>query len=335
MGRALANNITNLRVEPVLERSSAGSTGLDPLEIIEQEPDAGLGNGGLGRLAACFLDSMATLGIPGMGCGPALRVRHLQADHARWLAARAAGPLARATRPVGSRASGSKSVEVQLGVLVRGARRSATSRARKPVDLIGIPYDRPVVGYGGKTINTLRLWSASTPDYFDFQQFSAGDFVGALAETLTAETVTRVLYPDDSTTRRQGAALRAAVLPGGVHAGRRDPPVPRRGQRLVRAAGQGRDPAQRHASDAGGARADADPARRGEARLGRGVGSHAAHARVHQSHATCPRRSRNGRCAWFETLLPRQLEIVYEINRRFLDEVARRGFPATTGAWRA
>jgi hypothetical protein len=74
----------------------------------------------------------------------------------------------------------------------------------KPSTLIGTPYDRPVVGYGGKTVNTLRLWAAATHDHFDFQQFSSGDFVGALAETLTAETLTRVLYPDDSTTEGKG-----------------------------------------------------------------------------------------------------------------------------------
>src|SRR5207248_4808549 len=68
----------------------------------------------------------------------------------------------------------------------------------------GIPFDRPVVGYSGKTINTLRLWAAATPHYFDFQRFSSGDFVGALAETLAAESLTRVLYPDDSTSQGQG-----------------------------------------------------------------------------------------------------------------------------------
>src|SRR6185369_10988030 len=76
----------------------------------------------------------------------------------------------------------------------------------RPSTLIGIPFDRPVVGYGGKTINTLRLWAAATPDYFDFQEFSGGDFVGALAGTLSAESLTRVLYPDDSTSI--GKALR-------------------------------------------------------------------------------------------------------------------------------
>ena len=76
----------------------------------------------------------------------------------------------------------------------------------QPSSLIGVPYDRPIVGYGGKTINTLRLWAAAAPDYFDFKKFSSGDFVAALAESLAAESITRVLYPDDSTSK--GQALR-------------------------------------------------------------------------------------------------------------------------------
>ena len=283
MGRSLANNITNLMLDPVWSQFCKKHK-IDPLEIIEQEPDAGLGNGGLGRLAACFLDSMATLGIPGMGSGLRYEYgifkqtmrdgwQHEQPDH--WLARPDPWEVARPD----------EAVEVRLACsfdIHAGALRTVQDR---PSTLIGIPYDRPVVGYGGRTINTLRLWSAATPDYFDFQQFSSGDFVGALAETLTAETLTRVLYPDDSTTEGQGTALPAAVLPGGLHAGRRDPPFPRRRQRLVRAARQGRDAAQRHASDARGPRADADPPRRGEARMGRGLGSHAAHARLHEPHA--------------------------------------------------
>jgi starch phosphorylase len=74
----------------------------------------------------------------------------------------------------------------------------------KPSTLIGIPFDRPVVGFGGKTINSLRLWSATAPDYFDFQEFSTGDFVGAVVGSVAAQTLTRVLYPDDSTGMGQG-----------------------------------------------------------------------------------------------------------------------------------
>ena len=76
--------------------------------------------------------------------------------------------------------------------------------AGRPSTLIGLPFDRPVVGYGGETVNTLRLWAAAAPDVFDFQVFSAGEFVSALAERLSAESLTRVLYPDDSTSMGQG-----------------------------------------------------------------------------------------------------------------------------------
>ena len=246
MGRALANNITNLMLDPVWGQFCKKHD-LDPLEIIEQEPDAGLGNGGLGRLAACFLDSMATLGIPGMGCGlryeygifkQAVRDgwQHEQPDH--WLA----GP----TR--GKSRGPNEAVEVQLGLLVRHSRRARCAWSRPASTLIGIPYDRPVVGYGGKTINTLRLWAAATPDYFDFQQFSSGDFVGALAETLTAETLTRVLYPDDSTTEGKGLRFLQQYFLVACTLADADPPLPRRRQRLVRAARQGGDATQRHAS---------------------------------------------------------------------------------------
>src|SRR5881394_1813899 len=202
MGRALANNITNLMLAPVWSQVCK-QHGLDPLEIVEQEPDAGLGNGGLGRLAACFLDSMATLGLPGMGSG--LRYEYgifkqtmrdgwqcEQPD--RWLTRPDPWEVARPNEAVEVRLA--CSFEVRAGAL-----RIVPGR---PSTLIAVPYDRPVVGYGGKTVNTLRLWSAATHDEFDFQQFSSGDFVGALAETLSAETLTRVLYPDDSTTEGKG-----------------------------------------------------------------------------------------------------------------------------------
>src|SRR6185436_238441 len=146
---------------------------------------------------------MATLGIPGMGYG--LRYDYgifRQRIRNGWQAEQPDDWLARpdpweVPRP-------NEAVEVKLNVSFEirgGALRVVEGR---PSSLIGIPYDRPVVGDGGHTINTLRLWAASTPDYFDFAQFSTGDFIGALAETLTAETVTRVLYPDDSTTEGKG-----------------------------------------------------------------------------------------------------------------------------------
>ena len=165
----------------------------------------------------------------------------------------------------------------------------------RPSTLIGIPYDRPVVGYGGKTINTLRLWSAATPDYFDFQQFSGGDFVGALAETLTAETLTRVLYPDDSTTEGKGLRflqqyfLVACTLADAIRRFRAA------GNDWSDAAGQGRDAAQRHAPDARGPRADAHPP--DDATLdGTKPGiSRSARSLTPTTHC-CQKPSRNGRC---------------------------------------
>ena len=141
MGRALANNITNLMLDPVWSQFCKKHK-LDPLEIIEQEPDAGLGNGGLGRLAACFLDSMATLGIPGMGSGLRYEYgifkqtmrdgwQHEQPDH--WLARPDPWEVARPN----------EAVEVQLACsfdIRGGALRVVQGR---PSTLIGIPYDRP------------------------------------------------------------------------------------------------------------------------------------------------------------------------------------------------
>ncbi len=95
-------------------------------------------------------------------------------------------------------------VEVKLNCSFEMHGGSLRAVPGKPSSLFGMPFDRPVVGYGGNTINTLRLWSAAAPDFFDFQAFSQGDFVGAVAETLEAEALTRVLYPDDSTSMGQG-----------------------------------------------------------------------------------------------------------------------------------
>jgi starch phosphorylase len=204
LGRSLANNITNLLLDPVVQRVVA-EKGLDWLGLLEQEPDAGLGNGGLGRLAACFLDSMATMQLPAMGYG--LRYEYglfkqtiqdgwQQEQPDNWLRQPDPWEVARPYEKVDVRLN--CSFEVRAGTL--------QPIVGQPSSLIGLPFDRPVVGYGGKTINTLRLWAAAAPESFDFQAFSGGEFVSALAERLAAESLTRVLYPDDSTS--MGQALR-------------------------------------------------------------------------------------------------------------------------------
>jgi len=202
IGRSLANNITNLLLEPLAQQVIEQKQ-LNWPEVLEQEPDAGLGNGGLGRLAACFLDSMATLQLPAMGYG--LRYEYgifKQNIKDGWQQEQPDNWLARPDPWEVPRLDEAVEVKLDCSFEIRGgALRVVKGR---PSSLIGIPYDRPVVGYGGRTINTLRLWAAKTPNYFDFARFSSGDFVGALAETLTAETFTRVLYPDDHTTEGKG-----------------------------------------------------------------------------------------------------------------------------------
>src|ERR1700737_3361276 len=202
IGRSLANNITNLMLEPFVDRA-VKQRQLDRLALLEEEPDAGLGNGGLGRLAACFLDSMATLQLPAMGYG--LRYEYgmfRQSIQDGWQHEQPDNWLRRPDPWEVARPDDKVEIELNCSFEVRGGALSAI--LGRPSTRIGIPFDRPVVGYGGKTINTLRLWAARAGDYFDFQAFSHGDFVAALAETLAAESLTRVLYPDDSTTQGQG-----------------------------------------------------------------------------------------------------------------------------------
>ena len=202
IGRSLANNVVNLQLEADARRA-VQEIGIDWLETLEQEPDAGLGNGGLGRLAACFLDSMATLQLPAMGCGlryeygmfkQAIRDGWQEEQPDNWLARRDPWEVRRFR----------DQVEIQLACSFEVREGTLRAIVGKPSRLIGIPYDRPVVGYGGRTINTLRLWEARAPEYFDFQAFSHGEFVSAVAEALEAESLTRVLYPDDSTRLGQG-----------------------------------------------------------------------------------------------------------------------------------
>jgi glycogen phosphorylase len=318
IGRTLENNITNLLLDPAW-REFCQQHQFDPLEIIQQEPDAGLGNGGLGRLAACFLDSMATLGIPGIGSGlryeygifkQSLRDgwQYEQPDH--WLARPDPWEVARPN----------ETVEVHLACSFEirgGALRVIHGR---PSTLIGMPYDRPIVGYGGKNINTLRLWSATTPDYFDFQQFSGGDFVGALAESLAAETVTRVLYPDDSTSEGKGLRLLQQYFLVACTIGdaiRRF----RAGHNEWRALP---DKVAIQLNDTHPTLAVPELMRvlLDDAKLGWvEAWDLTRRTLAYTNHTLLPEALEKWPLPWFETLMPRHLEIIYEINRHFLDEV--------------
>jgi glycogen phosphorylase len=327
IGRSLANNVTNLLLDPIARRA-IDEKGLDWLDLLEQEPDAGLGNGGLGRLAACFLDSMATMQLPAIGYGlryeyglfkQTIRDGWQQERPDNWL--RSQDPW-EVPRP-------DETVEIKLNSSFEVSAGSLRPIVGRPSTLIGMPFDRPVVGYGGTTVNTLRLWAARAPDYFDFQSFSHGDFVGAVAETLGAESLTRVLYPDDSTSFGQGlrfvqeyflvacsladlirrfrrsnsdwAALpeRVAIQLNDTHP---TMAVPELMRILLDEANLGWDDAW-------------DLTRR---------------TLAYTNHTLLPEALEKWPLRWFEALLPRHLEIIYEINGRLLESVRTR-FPGDDG----
>jgi len=327
LGRSLTNNITNLLLSPVVD-DVVKRASLDWLGLLEEEPDAGLGNGGLGRLAACFLDSMATMQLPAIGYGLRYEYgmfrqsitngwQHEQPDN--WL--RRPDPW-EIIRP-------DDKVEVKLNCSIE--LRDGTLRLVPglPSTLIGIPYDRPVVGYGGKTINTLRLWAASAPDYFDFQAFSQGEFVSALAGTLAAKSLTRVLYPDDSTVR--GQQLRFVQEYFLVACALAD---------LVRRFRRGNSEWSLLPERAAIQLNDTHPAIAvpelmrillDEARLGWDQAWDLTQRTLaYTNHTLLPEALEKWPLPWFEALLPRHLEIVYEINRGLLDDVRRR-FPGDDG----
>src|SRR5271170_6807930 len=327
IGRSLANNVSNLLLDPVVQHA-VDAKRIDWLELIDQEPDAGLGNGGLGRLAACFLDSMATMQLPATGYG--LRYEYgmfkqsiaygwQQENADNWL--RDADPW-EVARP-------HEKVEVKLNCAFELLGGSFQVIPDRPSSLIGIPFDRPVVGYGGKTINTLRLWAAAAPDYFDFQEFGTGDFVGALGETLGAESLTRVLYPDDSTTVGQG--LRFVQEYFLVACSLAD--LVRRFLRHNTDWEQLPNRAAIQLNDTHPSMAVAELMRilLDDAHLGWDrAWDLTKRTLAYTNHTLLPEALEKWPAAWFQILIPRHLEIVYEINRRLVEEVRAR-FPGDDG----
>ncbi len=327
IGRSLMNNIRNLLLEPLF-RETAQKKGVDWLSLLEQEPDAGLGNGGLGRLAACFLDSMATMHLPATGYG--LRYEYgmfkqsivdgwQKENPDNWI--RRGDPW-EVVRPP-------EKVEVNLGCsfeLVGGGFQFIPGRSST---LIGIPFDRPVVGYGGKTINTLRLWAAAAPNYFNFEEFGTGDFVGALAGTLGAESLTRVLYPDDSTTA--GKELRFIQEYFLVACSLAD--IVRRFRRFNQDWDMLPDKAAIQMNDTHPSLAVAELMRilLDDAHLGwEQAWDLTRRTLAYTNHTLLPEALEKWPVELFEIFVPRHLEIIYEINRRLLDEVRLR-FPGDDG----
>src|SRR5438876_1518214 len=198
MGRALGNNLTNLGIYDEA-RAIVGELGEDLEELQALESDAALGNGGLGRLAACFLDSLATLDYPGFGYGINYEFglfkqtfvngyQHEKPDH--WLSGGSPWLIERLD----------EAVSIPVYGNIAHLHDAKGAYAPKWVDfklLIGVPHDMPIVGYGGRTVNVLRLFSARSSDEFDIGIFNAGDYISAVQHKISSEAISKILYPSD------------------------------------------------------------------------------------------------------------------------------------------
>ena len=322
IGRTLTNNIVNLMVEPLVQQALEREE-LDVHQLAELEPDAGLGNGGLGRLAACFLDSLASMEYAAVGYGlryeygifkQTIRNGYQVEQPDNWL--RRPDPW-EVARP-------GKVQKVPLGATIhlQGGRLSFLSG--KPSHLQGIAYDRPIVGYGGKCVNTLRLWSATSPENFDFAGFSSGDVVGAVLENIGAASLTRVLYPDDST--QEGRTLRFLQEYFLVCCSLND---------IVSRFRKSGNPDWHTLPDKVAIQLNDTHPSLAVAELMRILLEQAylswdvawdlcTRTLAYTNHTLLPEALERWPVELFEQLLPRHLEIIYEINRRLLDDVRRR-----------
>jgi len=324
LGRTLRNNIMNLAAEPIVQKAMQES-GWDLGALIEEEPDAGLGNGGLGRLAACFIDSLATLQYPAIGYGLRYEYGIFRQTIRDGVQIEQPDTWLRYTDPWEIERPGKQYV-VPLNATFELVGSALRIRRNSPSFLLGVAYDRPVVGYGANCINTLRLWAAASPDNFDFAEFSQGDFVGAVIQNVAAESLTRVLYPDDST--EAGRALRFLqqylmvscslqdiVSRFGKHNGNNWSALP--------------DKVAVQMNDTHPSLSVAELMRilLDQAHLPwEEAWDLTKRTLAYTNHTLLPEALEKWPTDLFEAFIPRHLEIIYEINRRFLDDV-RRSYP--------
>jgi len=329
-GPHLANNLINLGIFDEAEQAMR-KLGIDLNVLIEQEEEPGLGNGGLGRLASCFMDSLATLDIPAIGYG--IRYEYgifdqqirdgwqvESTDH--WL--RLGNPWA-LERP-------EDAFEVKLGGRTE-SRTDEKGRVRVtwiPQKVIrGVPHDTPILGYRTNTANTMRLWSAQAVESFDFETFNHGDYVGAVADKVSSENISKILYPNDEA--MQGKQLRLAQQFFFVSCSL---------QHILKIqATQHRPLAELHRNFAIQMN-DTHPAIAVAELMRLLIDEHSMewdaawhvtrNALSYTNHTLLPEALEQWPQGLFGTLLPRHLEIVDEINGRHLDNV-RQKFPNDAG----
>jgi starch phosphorylase len=325
-GPHLANNLINLGIYNEADQAMR-QLGLDLNVLIEQEEEPGLGNGGLGRLASCFMDSLASLDIPAIGYG--IRYEYGIFDQQirdgwqvettdKWL--RLGNPWA-LERP-------EDAFEVKMGGRTE-SRTGPDGRLRVswiPQKLVrGIPHDTPILGYKTNTANTMRLWSAQAVESFDFEIFNQGDFFGAVADKVASENISKILYPNDEA--MQGKQLRLEQQFFFVSCSLQ--------HILTIQLHQNRPLAELHRNFAIQMN-DTHPAISVAELMRLLIDEHSIewdtawhvtrHTLSYTNHTLMPEALEQWPLSLFGSLLPRHLEIIDEINRRHLEDVRRR-FP--------
>lgn len=321
MGPHLGNNLVNLGIADEV-RAAMAALNLDLDHILAQEEEPGLGNGGLGRLAACFMDSLATLEIPALGYGIRYEYGIFHQSIIDGMQVESTDTWLRNGNPWEIQRS-EWAVEVRLGGHTehytddRGRYRVRWVPAKM---VVGVPFDSPILGYRVNTVNTLRLWRAEATEAFDFHTFNRGDYLGAVNKKVTSENLTKVLYPNDET--QQGKELRLEQQYFFVSCSLQDM------LRLLATQGL---PVTRFPEKFTVQLNDTHPAV-GIAELMRLlIDDHdlawdeawhiTRRAFAYTNHTLLPEALEQWPLPLFQRILPRHLEIIYEINARFLDEV--------------
>ena len=321
MGRTLGNTLINLGLWEAC-REALEARGADLDEVREHEPDAALGNGGLGRLAACFLDSLATLGMPGYGYGinyeyglfrQEIRRGYQTEEPDNWLSS---GTPWQIERP-------DESVLVPVYGRVE-AREEGGQYVPLWIDakhLIGVPHDMPIVGYGGRTVNYLRLYSARSSQELDMRVFNEGDYQRAVNDQIATETISKVLYPSDI--QAAGKELRLLqeyfLVACAVH------DIVRRYRKTHNTWDEFPNQVAMQLNDTHPALAVAELMRVFVDDSGLGWDEAWAITTAtlgYTNHTLLSEALEKWSVGLFEYVLPRHLQIIYEINRRFLEQVA-------------
>ncbi len=326
MGPHLGNNLINLGIHEQVKQAVT-ELGLNFDDLLAQEEEPGLGNGGLGRLAACFIDSLATLEIPAMGYGIRYEFGIFQQDIVegwqvektdKWL--RFGNPW-EIVRPEWA-------VNVQLGGSTeqfQDEQHRLRIRWVPAKVVVGVPYDTPILGYHVNTANTLRLWKAEAPESFDFAVFNRGDYYGAVHQKVASENLSKVLYPNDE--QSKGKELRLEQQYFFVSCSLQD---------MLRILHVQKIPLANFHEKFAVQLNDTHPAIAVAELLRLLLDDHAVawddawsivgKTFAYTNHTLLPEALEQWPLAIFSKVLPRHLELIYEINARFLDKVRIRFF---------